>query len=135
MKFFDGITHFMDNRNGNDNLNRFLSVVTLIMLVVSIVTKGTVSTVFFYIAVGILICEIIRMMSRNLSARQAENEKYLEIKDNILNFRSTKKTERSDRTHIYFKCPDCKKQLRVPKGKGKIEVRCPKCGRRFIKHT
>ena len=125
----------MDNRNGNDNLNRFLSVVTLIMLVVSIVTKGTVSTVFFYIAVGILICEITRMMSRNLSARQAENEKYLEIKDNILNFRSTKKTERADRAHIYFKCPDCKKQLRVPKGKGKIEVRCPKCGSRFIKHT
>ena len=38
---------------------------------------------------------------------------------------------RGDRTHKFFTCPNCRNRLRVPAGKGKIAITCPKCGTRF----
>jgi ribosomal protein L37AE/L43A len=39
------------------------------------------------------------------------------------------------KTHRYFKCPDCKTKLRVPKHKGKIIITCPKCKTEFKRKT
>ena len=33
-----------------------------------------------------------------------------------------------DKEHKYFTCPNCKTVCRVPRGKGKIVITCPKCG-------
>lgn len=41
----------------------------------------------------------------------------------------------SDSGHKYMKCPHCKAQLRLPKGKGKISVTCPVCKKEFVKKT
>ena len=43
------------------------------------------------------------------------------------------KTRRADTEHKYYHCPQCSKMLRVPKGKGKIAISCPKCKEKFIK--
>ena len=45
------------------------------------------------------------------------------------------KRKRKDKTHKYYKCPTCKQVVRVPKGRGKIEINCPKCHTKFIKRT
>ena len=35
----------------------------------------------------------------------------------------------------HFACPACGQKLRVPKGRGKVVVTCPKCGREFIERA
>ena len=39
------------------------------------------------------------------------------------------------KTHRYFRCPQCRATVRVPKGKGQIRITCPHCKHQFIKKT
>jgi len=76
-----------------------------------------------------------RMLSRNISARARENGIFLRYWQTLRN-RCERLTARAkDRTHRYYRCPTCRQQLRVPKGRGTIAITCPKCGREFIKRT
>ena len=123
---------FMDGRNGNDELNRFLSIIALIILVIALFTGLTILT---SIAVVLIIFQLFRMLSRNLDRRQEENDRFLDFKDNLLQKGERAKRQMNDKEHAYFKCPQCKKQLRVPKGRGKISIHCPQCGTDFIKRS
>jgi len=78
----------------------------------------------------------IRMFSRNISKRYAENQKYLALENRLRRFFGQKRYLMQQRKeyHIY-KCPDCKQKIRIPRGKGKISIRCPKCGEEFIKNS
>ena len=64
------------------------------------------------------------MFSRNTYARYEENRKFLRFFDRL-----------KDREHRYFSCPKCQQPVRVPRGKGKIAITCPKCREKFIKKT
>ncbi len=48
---------------------------------------------------------------------------------------SKEKANEQDDGFKHFKCPRCKKHLKVPVGRGYIKVVCPACGHRFTKHT
>ena len=37
--------------------------------------------------------------------------------------------------NAFFRCPSCKEVVRVPRGKGKIRITCPRCGYAFEKKT
>ena len=78
----------------------------------------------------------IRMFSRNLTKRYAENQKYLAVENKVRHFFGQKKYIQQQRKdyHIYS-CPNCKQKIRIPKGKGKVSVRCPKCGTEFVKNS
>ena len=67
---------------------------------------------------------LFRVFSRNTYARYEENRKFLRFFDQL-----------KDRTHRYFSCPKCRQTVRVPRGKGKIAITCPRCKERFIKKT
>ncbi len=123
---------FMDGRNGNDELNRFLSIVALILLVIAIFTGFHILT---SAAIVILIFQWFRALSRNLDRREEENERFLDFKDNLFRRGERFKRKMNDKDHAYFKCPNCRRELRVPKGKGRISIHCPKCGTDFIKKT
>ena len=78
---------------------------------------------------------IFRMFSRNIVARQRENERFLKFWNPIEAKFKKMITKMKDRDHRFFDCPNCKATLRLPKGKGKISITCPKCGKEFIRRT
>ena len=66
----------------------------------------------------------------------AENQKYLALENRLRRFWGQKRylIQQRKEYHIY-KCPGCKQKIRIPRGKGKISIRCPKCGEEFIKNS
>lgn len=124
---------FMQRRNGVDDLGQFLTFTSVILLLISALVRNFLLSL---LACVMLIYAYFRVFSKNLSARQDENRRYLSEKEHLRFKLQTKKLHISMRkTHKYFKCKKCKKKLRVPRGKGKIEVTCPHCGEKFITKT
>ena len=124
---------FMIGRYGNDQLNQFIFIVAIISMVLEIFTR---QTLFYTVTIILLVLGYARTLSRNINKRYEENMKYLEIKDTFLNkFRKQKyyASQRKD-FHIYT-CPQCKQKIRIPRGKGKISITCPKCKTSFIKKS
>lgn len=126
---------FMEGRYGADQLSRTLTYVVLVLLVLCLFSR---SMLLELVAVGLLVYNYFRIFSRNYSARSKENQKYLEavasVKRKWSSFVNVNR-QRKD-FHIYV-CPNknCRQKIRVPKGKGKIQVTCPKCGTQFIKKS
>ena len=78
---------------------------------------------------------LLRVLSKNLPKRQAENDRFLRVWDPIRQKLGAKAQQMKDVDHRYYACPTCKKTLRVPKNRGKIEITCPHCGTKFKKRT
>ncbi|MBO6108123.1 MAG: hypothetical protein J6P16_01825 [Eubacterium sp.] len=101
------------------------------------IAMGIVFSVLFGLQMGAVVCFILRIFSKNIAARQAENLKFVgwlySVRD-YGNFRKKKKQARNEGKEL-FKCPTCKKVIRVPLGHGRIEITCPNCGRKFVKKT
>ncbi len=128
---------FMAGRYGTDRLNMFLVIVLLVCAVLNLfVRNGYFSVVLTSWEFLLIILIYIRMFSRNISKRYAENQKYLAIENKVRHFFGQKKYIQQQRKefHIYS-CPQCKQKIRIPRGKGKVSIRCPKCGNEFIKKS
>ena len=77
-----------------------------------------------------------RILSRNVSKRYEENQRYLNAKYRaVVKKNNLKKRWAQRSTYRFFKCPQCKQTVRVPKGRGKICITCPKCKTEFIKKS
>ncbi len=120
-------------RNGMDILGRDVYILTLLLFIIELFLK---SGIVYYICLLGFGYSIFRMLSKNISKRQRENQKYWAFKCKItgkINLQKRKLKER--KTHRYFTCSNCHQTIRVPRGKGKIEIRCPRCNSTFIKKT
>ena len=130
MKFSNKINHaarrFMYGRYGMDSLSKTIFILSLILLLLSSVTRIS----FLYaIALVLLIWGYFRVFSKNIAKRRRELSVYTG-KANLI-----KSRWRDRKTHRYFRCRACKQWLRVPKGKGKIQITCRKCGVKMQKKT
>lgn len=129
------LMRFMQGRyGGNDSFNKTLFGVFLLFLLTAIFTSrsSAANAICNLIAIAVLVYSYYRIFSRNIERRRAENEKFLELTALIRNCFGKKGT---DKTHRIFQCPQCGQKVRVPKGKGKIEITCPNCRNRFIKRS
>ena len=116
----------MDGRYGVDKLNLTLLFVGFAFSVLSFIFSwvpvvNLLCTVLSYVC---LVFAVIRCFSKNTYKRYQENRKFLMFFQRL-----------KDREHRYYDCPRCRQQVRVPRGKGKISIKCPKCGEKFIKKT
>ena len=124
---------FMAGRYGNDQLNQFIFRVAIISMVLEIITR---QSLFYTLTLVLLILAYVRVFSRNINKRYEENMKFLQKKDAILNkFRKQKYYAAQRRNFHIYTCPQCKQKIRIPKGKGKISITCPKCRTSFIKKS
>ncbi len=120
------IQKFMQGRNGVDELNRILLYAVLVLYVLSIILQ---SLILDYLAFAGVLYLLYRTLSRNLYVRREENRKFV----TWLETTRIKMEQRKD--YKIFKCKGCGRNIRVPRGKGKIEVTCPMCGKKTIHRT
>lgn len=127
------LERFMAGRYGIDPFGQFTLITTIILILIASFTRsGILSSLswvlFFY--------TYFRMFSRNVYKRAAENQAYLNKTYKLRNWFTRQKSMLEQRKiHHIYRCPSCRQKIRIPRGKGKIEVRCPKCGTTFIKRS
>lgn len=134
MSFFqrlrNGLSRFMYGRNGADQLGLCIIWVAIVLDLINMLVKkdGIISVVINLLTTVMVLWALFRVFSRNLEKRRAENAAFLQkiwwpIKWKL----NSGKQQRMDKDHKYFTCPNCKTVCRVPVGKGKIVITCPKC--------
>lgn len=128
---------FMQGRYGVDSFSKFLLVLGLVFVMFSSIFGGErMGTLGYVLGWIVIIYCYFRMFSKNVTKRYGENQTFLAKTYKIRCFFQRQKNEWNQRKvyHIY-KCPSCGQKIRIPKGKGKIEVRCPKCTTTFVKNS
>ena len=135
-RFKESFIRFMQGRYGVDALGKTINIVSLILLVLALFTRFSL---LYFLGIALIIYEYYRMFSRNIQKRYQENQKFLTFKYKMaIKFGKIKnifKPRADAKTHRIYKCPSCKQKVRVPKGRGRIEITCPKCKEKFIKKT
>ena len=86
--------------------------------------SAPLNMIFFLLSYGMMFWAIFRSLSRNTYKRYQENRKFLQFFNRL-----------KDRQNRYFDCPKCRQVVRVPRGKGKIAITCPRCKEKFVKKT
>ncbi|MBS6720360.1 MAG: hypothetical protein KH219_03860 [Peptoniphilus harei] len=130
MNFKDKMRKFMIGRYGQDELGKFILSLALILLIINLFVKTAALSAA---ALVLIIYSYYRIFSRDISARYAENKKFLTSLDPLKRkFFSSKNKYDNRKVYKYIKCPKCKFEMKVPKNKGKIRVTCKKCGEKFI---
>lgn len=119
---------FMARRYGTDDLNRFLLQVVLVFGLIGIIFN---SILFKAISVLLFAAAFYRAMSKKIWDRQKENYQFKEKMKPFNDKMDLIVKNLKDRKYKYFRCEHCGQIVRVPKGKGKIEIKCPRCGKKF----
>lgn len=132
-RVMDAVYRFMYGRYGYDQLNTVLLVAGLIMSVLAYIPY---LDVFWLLSTAVLFWAVFRAFSRNHAARRRELDKFLKMKGKIKTFFTLcRKMWRERKTHRYFHCKHCRAMLRVPKGRGVVDVGCPRCKGKTTKKT
>ena len=129
----DKFIRFMRSRYGNDQLSSFLTWGGLIYMVLDAFIK---TGIFYLLGLFMFAYGYVRIMSKNYDKRAAQNRWFMEHTAGVRNiFKRAKKQKEAGKEYKIFVCSKCQQMIRVPRGKGKIEIRCPKCGNRFVKKS
>lgn len=125
MRMAAALRNFMSGRYGTDRLNMVILCAGLVSSLLSMmVHTQPLNLIFWALSYGLMIWAIFRSLSRNTYRRYQENRKFLQFFDRL-----------KDRQNRYFDCPKCRQMVRVPRGKGKISITCPRCREKFIRKT
>ncbi|WP_457944606.1 BRcat domain-containing protein [Caproiciproducens sp. LBM24188] len=129
----DRFRQWMMGRYGPDQLTYALLIGYLVLYLVAQIARFGILAL---IAMILLVLAVVRMFSRNTTQRYRENQAFLRFWNPISGwFRRMKYNLQDRQANRIFKCPNCSSRLRVPRGRGKVEVTCPVCRTRFIKKT
>lgn len=129
----DRLRNFMTGRYGGDQLSMVLLILSIILTFIGKISRLPFIILIAYIPLGI---SIFRMFSRNIQKRSMENYKFAILMSPMYGWLKNKEKHLKDsKIYKYYKCPNCKQKLRLPRGKGSITITCPKCKTKFDKRT
>ena len=135
----DKFNKFMQGRYGVDELSRFTMGVALVLIILTMfvnIVNRSVGSVLDFLGIAAIVYAYFRIFSRNIQQRYAENQKYLQMTSKFrLHFNKEKNLMKQRKTHHIYSCPGCGQKIRIPRGKGKIEIDCPKCHTKFVKRS
>ena len=116
---------FMAGRYGTDQLNMAILGAGLVLCIISMFIRiPQLNLLMTTISYALVFWVVFRTFSRNTYKRYEENRKFRQFFDRL-----------KDREHRYYTCPKCHQSVRVPRGKGKIAITCPRCRERFVRKT
>lgn len=120
-----GLQRFMLGRYGTDKLSMWiLGAGVILCLLTMFIPVPLLDLIFTLASYALMFWALGRTFSRNTYKRYQENRKFLLLLERL-----------KDRQHRHYSCPKCHQPVRVPKGKGKIAITCPKCGEKFIRKS
>lgn len=132
-KLKNSLYKFSYGRYGSDQFSKFLLYGGLALFFIYAITG---IGLLYTISLVILIYNCFRILSKNHQKRYQENQVFLIYKGKFdSKFALQKRKWNERKTHKFFKCSKCKTVVRVPKGRGKIEITCPKCHNTFVKKS
>ena len=135
----DKFNKFMQGRYGVDEFSRFTMGVALALIILTMfvnIVNRSVGSVLDFLGIAAIVYAYFRIFSRNIQQRYAENQKYLQMTSKLrLRFNKEKNLMKQRKTHHIYACPGCGQKIRIPRGKGKIEIECPKCHAKFVKRS
>ena len=127
------IQQFMRGRYGFDELSRMYLIMTIVLMILSMFVGNRW---IYLLGLVLLVYCYYRALSKNLEKRRQENQKFCNIRYQSAVKRSAwKQHQEQKKIYRFYKCPQCRQKVRVPKGKGKICITCPKCRTEFIKKS
>jgi len=127
------LNKFMNGRYGGDQLSTLLILLSLFLTLF-----GRLTNIYLLLYIGYipLVISIFRIFSKDINKRRMENYKFAIFMSPVYSwFKKTENKIKDRKTHKYIKCPNCHSSLRLPKGKGRLMVTCPKCKEKFEKRT
>lgn len=125
----------MQGRYGSDKLCNFMLIVAFVLILISMF-MGVYGFICSGLGLALIILTYVRMFSRNIQKRYAENQAYLRVYNKVTGFFKREiGYMKQRRTHHIYSCPNCRQKLRVPKGKGNIMITCSKCHTQFRKRS
>jgi ribosomal protein S27E len=127
------LRNFMIGRYGPDQLYLAMITSAVVLCLISALTRLQVLNL---LALLLMALAVARMLSRRIEQRRRENDRFLTVWT-PLKYKVKKwfRKQKDRKAYRFFRCPECKNTLRVPKHKGKIQITCPRCGERFVKKT
>ena len=129
---------FMYGSYGSDQLSTCLFFIYVILVVFQFAFRNSVpGMILMALSYVVVFIYFFRFLSRNIYKRQSENQKFLQMWKPVKNYLKYLKLRIQERNGVkkLFRCPKCRQTIRVPRGKGKIAITCPKCHYEFIKKT
>ena len=126
------IKNFMIGRYGYDQFNLCIFITSFVFNVIYMLSHHMLFLILNYLC---LIYFVYRALSKNIPARQSENYIFLDKTKIIRRFFIATKNNLKDKNNHYYLCPNCYQVVRVPKGRGKVEIHCPKCNKVFKKKS
>ena len=131
------LAKIMVGRYGVDPLTNFLLIVSMVLLIVSMFFGESIaSTVLWVAALALLAFGYYRIFSKQTSRGvPGEPEVFAPAQPVYRAISLVERAHQAAEDAPLFKCPQCGVTVRVPKGKGKIKITCPKCRTTFVRNT
>ena len=120
---------WLRGRQGPDDLAVFCTNLAIVVVVVNLFARVSL---LGWIALALIAYSMFRIQSKNLGSRARENEAFLKALGPARPWVQNPRAAWAElRTYKHVKCRSCRQRVRVPRGKGRLRVTCPRCKTKF----